>query len=458
MIRLKLLTAALAFLAACVTVWLAQGAEESIATRDLAGLLLFLLINGIAESKPLALPTLRGSHVEITISGLCAYAMVALFPPFAAAVTGASAVLVSEVFIKRKSALKSCFNGCQTFLSMAAASQVYAILSSHPVTSHISPQIPALTAAVATYFVVNTGLVSLALSSLQRTSFLRTWLDHYGWEVLYVVGSVPVALLLVAAYDHFWLAGPLLFVAPLFLLREAYAQYVRLKTNYTETVRTLVKVIETHDAYTAGHSSRVAEYAKRVATALRLRPSEIERVEIAAYLHDLGKVDLAITNLVRKAGALTEEERSRIELHPIVSAELAAQVTLFRGEIESTVRYHHENHDGSGYPYGLSGDEIPLGARILHVVDVFDAMISSRTYRPAIGFEEVRTEMRGNGGTQFDPEVLAVFLDQCMTDESMVLPQVEPEYELKLAESLREAARIRLASRTRRRSPAPAIA
>jgi len=451
--RFRVLTLALALI--CSVAMLALvGDGGSLTSKDFAGLLLFFLINGFAETKPLPLPSLKGSQNEITISGLCAYAMVALFPSFAAATVAASAVVMSELFIKRKGGWKACFNGSQTFLAMVAASGIYTVLNEHPATHEISPSIPALAAAVGTYFIVNTSLVSLAVAWLHGTSFLRTWAVHYSWEILYVIGSIPVALLLVAAYSHFWVAGPLLFVGPLFVLREAYAQYVRLKTNSIETVRTLVKVIETHDTYTAGHSARVAEYAKRLAAALGLSPAQIERIEIAAYLHDLGKVDLAITNLVRKAGPLTEDERNRVELHPIVSADLAAQVTLFRGEIEAAVRYHHEDYDGGGYPYGLSGAEIPLGARILHIVDVFDALVSARVYRPALDFESVRKEMREAASRQFDPQALEIFLEKCVAEESMVLPQVEPEYERQITESLRQAARIRLNSTARRRARA----
>ncbi|MFN2432781.1 MAG: HD-GYP domain-containing protein [Gemmatimonadota bacterium] len=447
--KLELLTAAL-FLAATLAAHGLWELEPAIQARHLLGLLLFVCVNLAAETKPLLLPTPRGNQAEITISGLSSYALVALFPPLHAAIAGSAAVFLTEAFVKRKGSRKSVFNTAQTFLSLAAAAVVFELVMRHTASTHVAQEVPAMAAAVVTYFVVNTGLVSLALSCLHGTPYWSNWAAHYRWEVLYVVCSIPLALLLVVAYRQLWLAGPVLFLGPLFLLREAYAQYVRLKTNYTETVRTLVKVIETHDTYTAGHSLRVAEYAKRLALALRLPMREVERIEIAAYLHDLGKVDLAITNLVRKPDRLTAEERTRMELHPIVSAELAAQVSLFRGEIEDVIRYHHENHDGSGYPYGLGGDEIPVGARILHVVDVFDAMASKRVYREAMAIEEVKESLRGWAGSQFDPRLVEVFLEQCVRDESTVLEQVEPAYQETLERKVREARESRDAARARR--------
>ena len=453
--KLKVLTGALALAVALVSAGWMTNLDAIIRERELLGFLLFFLINVLAETKPLVLPNPRASQAEITVSA--SYALVALFPPLYAALIGSCAVLLTEALVKRKAPVKCCFNTCQTFLSLGAAAVAYALVAAGQPAGHFTTSLLAMTGAAFAYFLANTGLVSLGVWCLHGTPPWRNWAAQYRWQVLYIAASVPFAMLLVLAYDRLWIAGPLFFLGPLFLLRESYAQYVRLKTNYTETVRTLVKVIETHDTYTAGHSLRVAEYAKRLAHALKLSTREAEKVEIAAYLHDLGKVDLAITNLVKKPDALTLEEKMRIELHPIVSAELAGQVTLFRGDIEEIICCHHENHDGSGYPYGLSGDEIPLGARILHVVDAFDAMTSSRVYRPALTLEDVKGRLRSASGTQFDPRVIAVFLDTCVKDETSILAQVEPAYEETLSRKLLEV-RSRKAARQRAQEPVAAYA
>jgi HD-GYP domain-containing protein (c-di-GMP phosphodiesterase class II) len=265
----------------------------------------------------------------------------------------------------------------------------------------------------------------VGLAFLNRTPFWRIWLQNFSWEILYLWGSIPFVILLVLAYQRLWIAGPLLFIAPLILLRESYAQYVRLKTTYLETVRTLIKVIETHDTYTAGHSLRVAEYAKRLAMAAKLPVKEIEQIEIAAYLHDLGKVDLAITHLVRKPGRLTADEKRRLELHPNVSADLAAQVTYFRGTIEQIIRHHHEHVNGTGYPDGLRDSDIPTGSRIILIADAFDAMTSNRMYRSASDFRRVKSEFYKYSGVQFDPTLVRLFFEQCVADELAIIPQVD---------------------------------
>jgi HD-GYP domain-containing protein (c-di-GMP phosphodiesterase class II) len=425
--RFKLLTAALVVSSAVAATALLQSTHLNIGTREFIGLLLFFVIYIVFESQPLELP---GQTSRITISGLSTYALVALFPPLYAATVGAAAVLIVERFLERKSPLKILFNTTQIFLSILGAAFIYNIVKQSELNSHIPANIVAISSAVVAYFLINTGIVSLGLSLLKASSFWRTWTANYSWEVLYVIGTIPIAVLLILAYERLWIGGPTLFLAPLFLLREAYAQYIRLKRTYTETVRTLIKVIETHDTYTAGHSLRVAEYAKRLGIAKRLSVKEVEKIEIGAYLHDLGKVDLAITHLVRKPGRLTHDEKRRVQLHPLVSADLAAQVTYFKGDIEDIIRHHHEHYNGTGYPHGLKGAEIPLGSRIILIADAFDAMTSTRKYRGALDFDKVVLEFRRFSGVQFDPELVDLFLTVCVKDASMLIPQIEIPEEL----------------------------
>jgi HD-GYP domain-containing protein (c-di-GMP phosphodiesterase class II) len=154
---------------------------------------------------------------------------------------------------------------------------------------------------------------------------------------------------------------------------------------------------------------------------LNVSPAKTERIELAAYLHDLGKINLDLTGIVRKAGKLTEEERRLIRMHPVMSADLANQVSYFKGEIEEMIRHHHENWDGSGYPHGLREEEIPFGARIILLADAFDAMTTSRVYREALDIEFVKGEFRKFAGIQFDPELVPVFLEKVVKDGSEII-------------------------------------
>jgi HD-GYP domain-containing protein (c-di-GMP phosphodiesterase class II) len=435
--KAKAFTAFLVVVSVALTIHLLEDTNLGLPWRTALGLALFFAISLISESQPLMLP---GAQAHITVSGLSYYASIALFPPVHAAAIGALAVLLAELIIKKKPLIKGLFNTVQIYIAIAVSAIVFQHIQGTQLDSFIPYNIFALTTAVFVYFLTNTSLVSFLLSRINNSSFFRTWSANYRWEIVYIAGSIPIALLLVVAYERLWLAGPLLLIGPLFLLRESYAQYIRLKTTYTETVRTLIKVIEMHDTYTAGHSLRVAEYAKRLSVAARLSVKEAEKVEIAAYLHDLGKVDLAITHLVRKPGKLTPDEKRRVQLHPLVSADIAAQVTYFKGDIERIIRHHHENFNGTGYPHGLRGNEIPIGARIILLADAFDAMTSNRMYRSALDFDKVRAEFIKYSGTQFDPDLVPVFLEHCVKDESMVIPQIEIAYEDLLSTKLHAVA------------------
>ncbi|MGH8010725.1 MAG: HD-GYP domain-containing protein, partial [Candidatus Binatia bacterium] len=135
----------------------------------------------------------------------------------------------------------------------------------------------------------------------------------------------------------------------------------------------------------------------------------------------------------------TPDEKRRVQLHPLVSADLAAQVTYFRGDIEKIIRHHHEHVNGTGYPHGLTGDEIPLGSRIILIADAFDAMTSNRMYRSALDLTRVKNEFVKYAGTQFDPVLVPIFLSQCVPDDSAVIPQIDIPYEELLSTQLRTA-------------------
>lgn len=273
------------------------------------------------------------------------------------------------------------------------------------------------------YWLSNTWLVSIGANILYGEPASRFWERNFKWALVYELTSAPIALVVAYAYQELWLMGLLLVTLPILMVRLAYSQYIELKKTYRETVRTLVKIIEMHDPYTAGHSDRVAIYARRLCEALRLSPGQTEKIELAAYLHDLGKINLDLSGIVRKAGKLTEEERRLIRLHSVVSADLANQVSYFKGEIEAMIRHHHENWDGTGYPHGLQGEQIPLGSRVILLADAFDAMTTSRVYRDALDLDRVKDEFRKFSGIQFDPSLVPTFLDEVVGDGSDMVRQ-----------------------------------
>ena len=191
---------------------------------------------------------------------------------------------------------------------------------------------------------------------------------------------------------------------------ENMALYGNLKENLFASFLSLVSAIEAKDTYTQQHSSRVTEFAIKLAQKLGCSPEDIKRLEMTGPLHDIGKIGIQ-DSILNKPGSLTDDEFAHIKTHPLIGVNIVTPLDLDQGEI-AIIRSHHERWDGRGYPDGLAGDNIPRVSRILAVADAFDAMNSSRAYRKALPFSVCIKELEGNCGTQFDPEVVkaALFL------------------------------------------------
>lgn len=182
-----------------------------------------------------------------------------------------------------------------------------------------------------------------------------------------------------------------------------------LNKTYVGTIRSLASTVDAKDSYTAGHSGRVAFFSEEIAGAMQLEPSACDALRDAGYLHDIGKIGVADA-ILKKPGRLTEDEFREMRKHPEYSWQILQPVDL-PYDIKSMVRHHHERFNGSGYPDGLAGVEIPLGARILAVADAFEAMTSNRPYREAMSTEEALVELAQCVGSQFDPGVVEVFAE-----------------------------------------------
>jgi len=190
---------------------------------------------------------------------------------------------------------------------------------------------------------------------------------------------------------------------------ENASLYENLEMSYFSTVKALARAIEVKDPYTYGHSERVTEYALAIARRLGVSEWESKNIKYAAALHDIGKIGIA-RKILDKPGALNDEEFVHIKTHPQLGDSIIEPVAFLQ-EPRQIILHHHERYDGTGYPDGLTGDEIPLGARILAVADSFEAMMSNRPYRKALPLEKAISELEVNAGTQFDPVVVEAFID-----------------------------------------------
>ena len=189
---------------------------------------------------------------------------------------------------------------------------------------------------------------------------------------------------------------------------ELLEMNVQLRHLFLNTIQSLVHTLEAKDKYTEGHSRRVARMAVSIAERLHFTETQLERIHLAAILHDIGKIGVRETCL-NKPGKLTPAEFDEIKQHPLISERILKPIEALE-DILADIRHHHERFDGTGYPSGLAGEAIPLVSRILTVADSYDAMTSDRPYRKALSVAETLAELRRNAGTQFDPELVTIFL------------------------------------------------
>jgi HD-GYP domain-containing protein (c-di-GMP phosphodiesterase class II) len=213
---------------------------------------------------------------------------------------------------------------------------------------------------------------------------------------------------MVVIYMHIGIPGVALFLVPLMLARYSFKLYTDMRQVHFDTVRALTSAIDASDPYTRGHSENVTYYSVAIAREMRLSEGRVQAIEYAGFLHDMGKIGIQ-HDILRKPGSLTEDEWKTMRSHPEIGARIVSDLDFLRGA-RDVVLHHHERYDGKGYPSGLSGEDIPLEARIAKVADAFDAMMSDRPYRSSLGLDRALDELKSGRGTEFDPRVVDVFV------------------------------------------------
>lgn len=257
---------------------------------------------------------------------------------------------------------------------------------------------------IAVVRLVNTASVSGVIALSSEKKFFKVWAASARWSVPQVFVNLVVTFYLTWLSVNLGLVGTAGMAIPIILVRQLYRTTVELTTVTEELLELMVAAIEARDAYTSGHSRRVAKASEIIARAIGLSPSEVERVSVAALLHDVGKIDEKFGPILAKEGRLTPDEWEIMKKHPIRGAELVGLLSSLR-DIVPAIRHHHENWDGTGYPDALSKEQIPLASRIIMFADTLDAITTDRPYRKALGIEEARAEFIRFRGKQFDPEI-----------------------------------------------------
>jgi diguanylate cyclase (GGDEF)-like protein/putative nucleotidyltransferase with HDIG domain len=274
-----------------------------------------------------------------------------------------------------------------------------------------------LLATSVVYFFLNTLPIAIVICLTEHKRLTQTWRDCYFWSFpFYVVGASIAWVLSIVSHEFNW-QGSLLLLPILFFIHRFYRVYLgRLEDEkkhveevaslHLRTIEALALAIEAKDQATHEHLRRVRIYVEEIGKELKLPELELDALRAAALLHDIGKLAVP-EHIISKPGKMTAEEFEKMKIHPIVGAEILESVQ-FPYPVVPIVRAHHEMWDGSGYPFGLKGEEIPIGARILSAVDCLDALASDRQYRRALPLDQAMEYVESLSGKNFDPQVVTV--------------------------------------------------
>ncbi len=377
------------------------------------------LISGSATVK---LPSVPAS---ISISETFVFAAVLLYGPSAGTLVVALDGLVISfwIFKRKQEPYRALFNMSAPAVSAWCSAQLFFWLSGvRPLVEAPAPLnqiLPALIVFAGAYFTLNSWLITFAISLEKQVPPVRVWRENFIWislnyfcgasvAVLLVVGTREVDLRFIGVIVPLLLVLYFTFKISMDRVEDANRHVEKVNRLYLSTIETLAMAVDAKDQVTHGHIRRVQKYAVGLAKALGVHDEALlKAVEAAALLHDMGK--LAVPEyILNKPGRLTEAEFEKMKLHASVGADILSAID-FPYPVVPIVRHHHESWDGSGYPDGLRGTDIPIGARILSVVDCFDALTSDRPYRRRLSNEDALAILNERKGTMYDPWVVQTF-------------------------------------------------
>ncbi len=332
------------------------------------------------------------------------------------AISGAAA-LAQELFDERPRPLHLAFQVCSVTTAAAAAYNVFHFTSHH--LAAVGFSLPLLL-AVSVFFVANTLPTAVLSSWTEQSSLRKIWPEFYFWTFpYYLVGGGLAGFVSWLNHAFSWQAA-LLVLPVVYVVYRSYRLYLdklaserghveQMASLHLRTIEALALAIEAKDQTSHAHLQRIRLYAVEIARKMLVPAEDIQAIQAAALLHDIGKLAIP-EHITAKPGRLTPEEFEKVKIHPLVGAEILERVQ-FPYPVVPIVRAHHERWDGAGYPLGLRGEEIPMGARILAAVDFLDALATDRQYRRALPLEEIMRRLNAESGAAFDPRVVKVLQD-----------------------------------------------
>ena len=398
----------------------------------------------VSGSATVRLPS---TFASISISETFVFTAVLLYGPAAGTVIVALDGLVGSYWIAKRhdEIYRPLFNMAAPALSAwCSAHLFFTVAGIAPLTEQPSPVaaiLPPLVLFALAYFGLNSWLIAFVIALQKRVDPIKVWKSSFGWLSLNYFGGASVAFLLVG-YNRTINLGYVGAIIPLLLVlyftfkaatgrvEDADRHVEQLNRLYLSTIETLAMAIDAKDQVTHGHIRRVQQQATSLARHVGVNDDKLLRaIEAAALLHDMGK--LAIPEyILNKPGKLTDAEFEKMKLHASIGADILSAID-FPYPVVPIVRHHHENWDGTGYPSRIRGTDIPIGARILSVVDCFDALTSDRPYRPRLSDDDALDILRQRRGTMYDPLIVDAFLSMHASESTRSSIGEAPNHVLK---------------------------
>ncbi len=377
---------------------------DDVALDVAAGIAFWTAITILASAMPVEMP--RGSIISTSIAPLVV--VLSLGGPAAAGWVA----LIGTTDLRELRREIPWYGTLANHAGLALPAMLGGLVSSEVAALGATPAMSFVaTAAGATvFFVCNLAITAMMLSLRRGQSIVRVIRSDMPTYVTTFLGLVPLAWLMSQVYvlDGVGWWAILLVVLPIHLMRVSLGRFIEMRQMFTQTVASLAGAVDARDKFTAGHSRRVQQISVDIGRVMRVSEKELEALEWGGLLHDIGKIGVP-DSVLNKPDRLTKEERTIMNAHPVIGANIIAPVTKLAPELP-IIRHHHEWYNGSGYPDRLMGDEIPVLARILHVADAFEAMTAARPYRMTpLTSEQAMAELRKFAGIQFDPAIVDSF-------------------------------------------------
>lgn len=398
------------------------GFSITITSNFLSGVIFFILLSIIAES--LAIPVGNSSYLSVNFA--VALSSIIIFHPLVASIIISMGFLFFVEYNNGKfnhmlntPLYKRVFNASANCISTMLSGFSYAlgnIILPYFKLGRFS--ILGIILTIITYVIVNNFIFMILFSLLEKKSFKSLIAQNF-WVFKNFFAIAPLGILMAIAYTSYGWFALLLFFGPLLLARYSFKLYLDMRNVYFETIRALSNALDAKDHYTNGHSHRVSHYTEVIARRMNLPSNRVDMIKTAALLHDIGKIGIS-DYILNKPGHLTDAEFSLIQQHSTIGYKILNDIDFLK-EVSRIIKYHHEKYDGSGYPEGLRGEEIPIEAAILSVADAFDAMTSNRPYRNAMTYTAATNIIMNEAGKQFNPIVAKVFKDIMDENREMLI-------------------------------------